>query len=321
MARQKISYEFEPCVSIRPNKLCLYSKVHGPDRYRKTGIKSVISNDILTQTARQRLISAVNLLVGTAKSKKLYSDDLKAWFNFRVNFVTLTLPSAQIHSDKEIHQKVFKSFIRYWSTRNPALLYVYKAEVQDNGNLHYHLTTNSFIHHQKLRKMWNKACNLLGYVDRSTANDPNSTDVHAVKGVKNLAAYLCKYVGKKDSYSKVLFRYHRRFDVQLKRDSSAVFKLPRNYFQRIKRKVNIKLWDASKALLVKPLSMSMSDASISAAVTSCKPFFERLKHFEYVSVAYVDTLRLPRENALFQVYFEHIKSIIATNSKAVHILN
>lgn len=321
MARQFTPHYFEPRISIRADRLCFYSFWTGLPKPRTKEIKRVISNDTLTYTARQRLVSAVNLLVGTAKTKKLYSEDLKAWFNFRINFVTLTLPSLQQHSDKEIHQKVFKSFIRYWTTRNPSLLYVYKAEVQDNGNLHYHLTTNSFIHHKKLRKMWNKACNLLGYVDRCKVQDPNSTDVHAVKNVKNLAAYLCKYVSKTDNYSKVLFRYHRRFNVQILKDKSDSFKLPTNYFKHLKRKVSIKLWDASKSLLIKPLSLSLSSYSNELAVKELTGFFTKLSVYDYVSVAYLNTFTCPKNNPIIAEYLGYVSSVIKTNSKAVHILN
>lgn len=343
MARQFIQHYFEPRLSVRPNKFCFYSQWTGPKKPRTTEIKRVVSNDILTYTARQRLISAVNLLVGTAKKKKLYSDDLKSYFSFRVNFVTLTLPAKQEHTDREIHNKVFKKFIEYWKTKNPALLYVYKAEVQDNGSLHYHLTTNSFIHYRKLRNMWNKALNLLGYVDRCKVPDPNSTDVHAVKGVKDLCAYLCTYVGKKDTYSKVLSRYLRRYEKRLKSLKSDVFHLPKNYFQHkecrevfkkvgayshkqyefryFKRRVQVKIWDASKSLLVKPLNLAYHDAGINMAVQQAEKLFKKVEQHEYVSIAFLDTLKLPTGNAIFEAYKEHIKDLLAVSNKAVHLLN
>lgn len=321
MARQRLDHYFEPYLSIRPDRMCFYSLWTGPKKPRTTDIKRVVSNNILTYSARQRLISTVNLLVGTAKKKKLYSDDLKSYFSFRINFVTLTLPSKQQHSDKEIHNKIFKSFIRYWLTKNPSLLYVYKAEVQDNGNLHYHLTTNSFIHHARLRKMWNKACNLLGYISRCRVDNPNSTDIHAVKNVKNLAAYLCKYVSKSDCYSKPLRRYFKIHSKALKSSTGDSFTLPKNYFQHIKRKVSIKLWDASKALLIKPLSLSIADYDSEKSIKQIEGLFTKLSVYDYVSVAYVNTLSLPTSSAILQQYLSHIKALLAVSNKAIHILN
>lgn len=321
VARQWIEHYFEPRVSIRPDRLCFYGLYTGLNKPRTKDIKRVISNDTLTYAARQRLTSAINLLVGTAKQKKLYSADLKKYFNFRINFVTLTLPSLQEHSDSEIHNKIFKSFIRYWLTRNPNLLYVYKAEVQDSGNLHYHLTTNSFIHHKVLRKLWNKACNLLGYIDRCKVDNPNSTDVHATKAVKNIAGYLCSYVSKKDLYQKPLSRYFRRYSKALKAYDGPVFHLPKNYFARFKRKVNIKLWDASKGLLIKPLSLCIQDLNIEEGIQSAEQYFTKIKAYEYVSVAYLNTLKLPANNPLFKAYFEQIKHLVSKSAGATHLLN
>lgn len=321
MARQREPYYFEPCVSVRANRLVFYSKVHGPERHRKAPIKAIKSNDTLTKTASQRLQSTVNLLVSTAKNKKLYSADLKAYFNFRVNFVTLTLPSAQQHTDSQIHNTIFKSFVRYWTTRNPGLLYVYKAEVQNNGNLHYHLTTNSFIHYRKLRNMWNKACNLLGYLDRCKVLDPNSTDVHAVKGIKNLSAYLCKYVGKKDSYTSILVRYHKIYKARLLHYSGDSFKLPKHYFKHLKRKVSIKLWDASKALLIKPISLSAAGSDMVTSIEQAAKFFNKVAIYDYVSIAYLDTLKLPASNLIFKAYFESIKHLVSKSASIKHLLN
>lgn len=321
MARQYIQHYWEPRLSVRPNKLCFYSEWTGFKRGRTTEIKRVISNDTLTYSARQRLISAVNLLVGTAKKKKLYSDELQCYFNFRVNFITLTLPAKQEHTDSEIHNKVFKKFIEYWKTKNPSLLYVYKAEVQDNQNLHYHLTTNSFLHWRKLRNMWKKACNLLGYLDRCKVSDPNCTDVHATKNVKDLSAYLCGYVSKKDVYTKVLKTYFRRYGKALKASKEAVCRLPKNYFKHLKRKVTIKLWDASKPLLIKPLNLPYDGDGISLAVKQAEKLFKKIDTYEYVSVAFLNTLSLPANNAIFTAYKEHLKELLAVSNKAVHVLN
>lgn len=199
----------------------------------------------------------VNLLIDASKSKKVYQASTKKWYSFKVNLVTLTLPSQQIHMDKEIHEKIFKSFIRAWKQKSPELLYIYKAEVQDNGNLHYHLTTNTYIHHRELRNMWNYYCEKLGYVSRSGIESPNSTDVHSVKNIKKLAGYMVAYLSKKDLYTDKLKRYHRRYDKRLKDIKGEVFKLPEGYLEGLKRKVEIKIWDCSKPLMIGKCSMEI----------------------------------------------------------------
>lgn len=288
--------------------------------------------ETLSYKANKRLQDAINLLVLSAKPKTLYVKDLAEWqrakglpirphIRFRVNFVTLTLPSLQCHTDKEIHNKVFKDFIRAWKRKSPGLLYVYKAEVQDNGNLHYHLTTNSFLHYRKLRNMWNRACNLLGYVDRCSVTDPNSTDVHAVKNVKNLGGYLCAYVSKKDLYKTPLKRWLRRHGKKLKALTAPVFVLPKNYFSMFKRRVEIKLWDASKVLLSAPMVCNLSGGSVPvASVDEVISSAERVAQYDYCRVAYTNVFGLKKENVLLERYSSYLKELESYSSNVVHEL-
>lgn len=327
MARCFEPLYFNSYVSVRANRQvyferCINSHIL-PSRSASSGVvKKVISNNTLTDKAVKRLQDAINLLVNSAKSKRLYSSDLKSYFNFKVNFITLTLPSPQVHTDKEIHDKIFKDFIRTWKRKNKGLLYIYKAEVQDNGNLHYHLTTNSFIHHSKLRKMWNRSANLLGYVDRSSSDNPNSTDVHAVKNIKNIAAYLSSYCTKKDLYKAPLKRYHKKYKKILLDPTRTQFDLPRNYFCLLKRKVLIKLWDASKVLLQKPYIINLSAAPPSFFnIDEIKSITTKVCQYEYCKIAYLNTFKLPAHNAVLKAYREHLAGLDAYHSQVAHILN
>ena len=75
-----------------------------------------------------------------------------------------------------------------------------KAELQERGQVHYHLTVNSFIHWQEIQNKWNKLQHKAGYLDdfakKHRHYKPNSTDVHSVKNVKDIEAYLVKYICK-----------------------------------------------------------------------------------------------------------------------------
>lgn len=197
-----------PCTGIKPGKVSLYTRFEGLTRRSKridlsdstkpSNYQKAKSKEGLSVKASNRMKDAIRLLIDCSEWKKLYSAKTKSYWRFKNSFVTLTLPSKQVHSDKEIHEKIFVEFIRFWKRRDKELLYVWKAETQENGNLHYHLITNAFIHHDELRAWWNYYCNKLGYIDRATTKDANSTDVHAVKGVKSLVAYAIKYMSKKE---------------------------------------------------------------------------------------------------------------------------
>lgn len=244
-------------VNLKTTHAVVYHQWHGPKKISAAARYGIGRNDLksnkahgLSGKAQKRIRHYVQLLTETAKTQHIYSKDLGRHFRFKLNFITLTLSSKQTHTDSEIYKGIFKPFLRILREKLPGLLYIWKAEVQDNGNLHFHLTGNKFIHHRRLRNIWNYCQDKFGYINRSRNADPNSTDVHAIKNIKDLPAYLSKYLTKGDSYSKILFRYHRRFAKRLKANTDPVFHLPKNYFKRLKRKVTIKLWDCSKALKI-----------------------------------------------------------------------
>lgn len=260
-------------VSVRANRFSIYAHYLG-DRNR-SGIASILGEKArlrqhgLSQKARKNLKDCIDTLLHFATWKTVYVKKTKSYFRYKVNFITLTLPSKQIHSDKEIIKECFNIFMRNWRRRRKGLLYIWKAEVQDNGNIHFHITSNAFYHYKKLRRDWNRCVNRLGYVDRSTSSDPNSTDVHSVKNIRNLSAYLTGYYLKKDNYTNLLKRYHKIYRKELVKNNREFTKLPKKYFENIKRVLNCQLWNASKILKQCKLNVEYHDSEL-------LPEFERL---------------------------------------------
>lgn len=115
-------------------------------------------------------------------------------------FVTLTLSSSQQHSDKEIRRKMVFPFIQKLQRKHKVWHYLFVCEKQSNGNLHIHLLIDSYIHHSEIRAMWNETQDLHGYIEpfylKFQHRNPNSTDIHAIQKVKNLQAYVIKYMTK-----------------------------------------------------------------------------------------------------------------------------
>lgn len=159
---------------------------------------------VISDKGRKRLELAVSWLLYGAKPKLTYCSENKKQFKFKINFITLTLPAAQIHSDKEITSVCLGNFLdvcrKYVGLEN----YVWRAEAQCNGNIHFHLVTDKFIHYTKIRKWWNQSTELLGYVSRFEKKwhhrEPNSEDVHSVKHVNRISSYLSKYMAKERAF-------------------------------------------------------------------------------------------------------------------------
>lgn len=74
-------------------------------------------------------------------------------------FITLTLPAAQTHTDRELTTNLLNPFLSYARKYFHVRYYVWKKELQQNGNLHFHLVTDRFIKADCLRNAWNRLCN------------------------------------------------------------------------------------------------------------------------------------------------------------------
>lgn len=240
------------CANIKPRSIVVYPYFYEKKARRKSPHTLQIVNRDKgmsgTNKSRARLRTAIDLLCYTAKWKTVFVKKNETYFRYKLNFITLTLPSEQQHTDKEIIAKCLSPFLEAWAKRRAGLLYVYRAEVQDNGNIHFHVISNAFYHYEKLRRDWNRYVEKLGYVSRGTTENPNSTDVHALSNKGDVALYLTSYLSKKDLYTKTLKKYHSIFKKKLREHQENVFHLPKKYFKNIKRKVQTNLWNASQVL-------------------------------------------------------------------------
>lgn len=170
----------------------LFSDVNRPVSNQQHGI--------ISQKANKRVRLAIDWMLHLAKEKTVAQKGNKSYFSFKLNFVTLTLASKQIHSDNVIKSKLLNQFLTELRTKWKCENYLWRAESQRNGNIHFHVVTDVFIPWRRLRTDWNRIQNKLGYVDRFAEkynhHDPNSTDVHAINKIKNLSSYLSKYCSK-----------------------------------------------------------------------------------------------------------------------------
>lgn len=183
-----------------------------------------------------------------------------------LTFVTLTLPSKQMHDDNFIKRHLLDKFITILRKKYNVKLYLWVAEPQVNGNIHFHILIDKFIENVvepkysqvplELTKDWNRILDLYGYVEpysqkmqaqyaggfvynpaqtketyvfspssgkyetthepvsyevqlsayaqgyATNWTQPNSVDIHRLKQVDNIKAYICKYMTKSDGSDK-----------------------------------------------------------------------------------------------------------------------
>lgn len=114
-----------------------------------------VSDGYLSAKAMVRLRERINLMVYMSKIKTLRRKKYNWMTDYKLVFLTLTLSSAQVHSDRIIKEKLLQPFLRIMRRRWKVVNYVWKAEAQDNGNIHFHITTHKYIHWQEVREVWN----------------------------------------------------------------------------------------------------------------------------------------------------------------------
>lgn len=241
-----------PTLSISPGGITIYNTWIGPRKYSGAEMlnerdkfenrKRPASNQHdgeMSDKALKRMENAMKWLLFMSKNKIIYDRSTGRNIKYRICFVTLTLASKQVHSDQEIKNKLLNQVIVELKQSYNMRHFLWRAEKQLNGNIHFHLLTNVFIPQDSLRKKWNRIQNKLGYVDRyrdmmvnkikcfedyynkfidqgtytqlmqryikakaTGFRNPNSTDIHSVKKVKNVVAYLYKYFSKRAKENK-----------------------------------------------------------------------------------------------------------------------
>jgi len=268
-------------VNIYPGKLTFFCQY--PEKTSTmidiSGLRHPDPDGVVSQKANKRIRNAIDWLLHLSSDKEVLYKNSKKKFDFKINFLTLTLPSFQIKgyqypcgkvietsdivpfipavnigfgkfvfktfedkkgitqvlTDNWIKSNLLNQFLTELRGQFKVTHYVWRAESQQNGNIHFHITTNRFIYWKKLRTIWNrildKSCLINDYEkkfkgltfneycsiadphgNKSTKKlakayqygistdwrDPNTVDIHSVRKVRNISVYMGKYFSKDD---------------------------------------------------------------------------------------------------------------------------
>lgn len=252
-----------PVIKVHPSKIITYSEIHwspnppirkindthGSHLYSvevdgKMVLKRISDkflnssrqgNGVMSKQAVKRLSLAIEYLLMINKPQNGKSGNTGRHYNEKITFITLTLPSKQIHTDNQIKAQCLNQFLIEISKNHKVSNYVWRAEYQKNGNIHFHILVNKYIYWNDIRNRWNRIINKLGYVDRyrkemevyhkngfnvrhdllkewpldkqkqaylkglkTDWHNPNSIDVHSIQNITNIKAYLIKYLTKSE---------------------------------------------------------------------------------------------------------------------------
>ena len=206
MQRKKfVPIPFVECLQIRNSAFCAYSTPLEPlprSKKQKFAEKNLSSTYIgeVSKLSKKNISRAINLLLQCSPTV-YYTNPLTNRRNHhRLTFLTLTFSCSKIVSLREEYKKSLLPLLRWLKEVKKVENYVWKAEYQKRGQLHYHITTNKFIEWTELRNKWNYIQKQNGYLqeyfEKNKHYDVNSTDVHAVYKIKDIESYLIKYMNK-----------------------------------------------------------------------------------------------------------------------------
>jgi hypothetical protein len=155
----------------------------------------------LSPAIQRKIYQSILLLKLLAVPSRHYNPGTGKYYRHYLSWMTLTLSADQGNrTDAEIKKHCLDPFLKAARRRWGMAHWVMRAERQKNGNLHFHFITTAWIPHQELRAVWNRSQDKLGFVQafhkKHGHSDPNSTDIKSIQKLKQLQAYMTKYMVK-----------------------------------------------------------------------------------------------------------------------------
>jgi hypothetical protein len=206
------SQKVYPAIQVRNQSILLYdafiSKPNFTQLQRDIRSKNLQNSTkysgVVTEGTKKRIARTVDVFLQRSTLQTVFNPILQDVQKFKVNFITLTIPDDDpVLSPSDAYKQLLTPFLRWMKEAQNVKDYIWKYELQQRGQLHYHITTNVFILHDQIRKKWNEIVNKSGLMDKFKLNsghsNPNSTDIHAVYKVRDIGAYLAKYLSKSEN--------------------------------------------------------------------------------------------------------------------------
>jgi hypothetical protein len=158
-----------------------------------------------TTYSHRNFSRAVDNLWGMVKPRYLFNPVTNKFQRFRLSSITLTLPPPPpTLTNKDITRLALHDFLTLLRNRHGLGLYVWKAELQKNFSIHYHLMSDLFIPKTQLQNIWNRIIAKYGILQdfqlRHEGKIAPSTRIDAVREWAELGEYLKKYTKKKPTF-------------------------------------------------------------------------------------------------------------------------
>lgn len=197
-----------PVIQVRGSSLLLYDE---PVRLYSGAISQRRQDNMrcqqkkqysggMTQGSRKRLAKAVTVMSQAIKPGWVTNPCTQRMQYHKFSFITLTVASPENITAREAYDGLLCHFLDWMTRTMNVKTYIWKAELQERGQIHYHITSPALIHWKVIRDKWNDLQRRAGLLDDYAKDhghfSPNSTDIHDTRHVKNADRYLLKELNK-----------------------------------------------------------------------------------------------------------------------------
>ena len=192
--------------ALRPNAVMIFQQK--PKGCKQKEVKQRSLDNLSTkyagkgmsQSARERVKRTVaNWSVGVLASQRIWQKNKGCKRRYFI-MMTLTLPSKQVESDEEVKRKYLNAWLQKLCRFQPDIHYLWVAETQANGNIHFHVVADKWVDFRWVQRSWNETLENGTYIDTFAAKfghrNPPSTKVTGQKNMKDPALYITKYISK-----------------------------------------------------------------------------------------------------------------------------
>lgn len=274
MTDRASTYMFQP----RLNQLIVYYEFERPEKYyscdrtkllKNFKEKEIYSGDI-SKGGQKKLRRAIETLYVITPTRKIFNRAIQKNTWFKLSHLTLTLPSYQGKwTDKEINTYCLRPFLLHCKRRFNLENYIWKAERQRNGNIHYHIISDMFFDYDSVRMIWNDKLNTLGYIDsfykKHNHLQPPSIDLKYVRNSEQLSKYVSKYISKQKKETTTEQAHFNLYEMDQFYTGSILEGNLKEFENRRNGLISGRVWDCSeklKSFKYQATTLSSSDEGI-----------------------------------------------------------
>lgn len=202
-------FQIQPVVQLRYKQILVYNKFEyeegfgsskvNYERHSLNGVKTY--SGTVTKGAKKRMAKSIDTLLQISPMQKVFNPIINRYQNFQLTFLTVTISDdTKLYDAKYCYTNLLKPYLEVLKKKYSVESYIWKLELQERGQIHYHITTNKFILHTDVRNEWNmlQVNNdlLVDFKEKYGHTNPNSTDIHSVYKIRDIKKYLLKYLSK-----------------------------------------------------------------------------------------------------------------------------